>query len=124
MNTIKTYIIILIILSVIDVGFLTLMKSNWDRTILKIQKTPLKLNYIYAIISYLILAYGILYYIENVREKTVVKAFILGFIIYAVFDFTNLALFKDYPLGLAIIDMVWGGILYALTYTVYKYVTM
>lgn len=124
MSIIISYIKILIILSIIDVSFLSLMKSKWNRSILKIQKTPLKINYVYAIFSYLILAYGVLYYIQNVRETTLAKAFLLGFIIYAVFDLTNLALFSEYPLGLAIIDMVWGGILYGLTYTVYRYITL
>jgi uncharacterized membrane protein len=37
-----------------------------------------------------------------------------GFAIYAVFDGTNLAIFKDYPVDLAIADTIWGGRLFSL----------
>lgn len=31
-----------------------------------------------------------------------------GFFTYATYDLTNLATLKDYPLGLAILDITWG----------------
>ena len=43
------------------------------------------------------------------------RAGILGFIIYSVFDFTNLAIFTNYEVMLAVLDSVWGGILFSLT---------
>ena len=32
--------------------------------------------------------------------------------VYAVYDFTVMAIFKDYPLYLALGDTLWGGILF------------
>ncbi|MGI9554420.1 MAG: DUF2177 family protein, partial [Vampirovibrionia bacterium] len=40
---------------------------------------------------------------------------LLGLFIYAVYDFTNLALIDGYRLDLAIIDSLWGSTLFALT---------
>lgn len=39
---------------------------------------------------------------------------LLGFIIYSVFNFTNLAIFKDYLWFPAMVDSVWGGILFTI----------
>ena len=36
-------------------------------------------------------------------------------VIYAVFELTNLALFKNWFMLSVIIDTLWGGILFALT---------
>ncbi len=36
---------------------------------------------------------------------------LLGFVMYAFYDFTNLATLKDYPWSLTIVDMIWGTLL-------------
>jgi uncharacterized membrane protein len=41
------------------------------------------------------------------------SAVILGFIMYAFYDFTNLATLKDYPWSLTIVDIIWGTLLVA-----------
>ena len=67
----------------------------------------------------------VLYYFIIKEKKTPNEAFILGFCIYGIFDFTNYALFNDYELLPSVVDMVWGGILFYLTtYITYKYMSM
>jgi len=44
-------------------------------------------------------------------------AFLLGLCVYAVYDFTSYALLKDYRLDIAIMDTLWGGVLFAIVYT-------
>jgi len=39
----------------------------------------------------------------------------LGIVIYAVFELTNLALFKNWHILSVLIDTLWGGILFGLT---------
>jgi uncharacterized membrane protein len=43
--------------------------------------------------------------------RTLTAAAMLGFLTYATYDLTNLALLKDWPLGLSLIDMAWGVLL-------------
>jgi uncharacterized membrane protein len=38
----------------------------------------------------------------------------MGAAVYAVYDFTNLAMFKNYTLSFALMDTLWGGALFAL----------
>ena len=35
---------------------------------------------------------------------------LFGFFAYSTYDLTNLAILKGWPLGLSVIDMVWGGL--------------
>jgi len=53
------------------------------------------------------------------------KHFLLGIIIYSVYDLTSLALLKNWSVKTAIIDTLWGGILFTLTtLAVYKLLAM
>jgi uncharacterized membrane protein len=40
--------------------------------------------------------------------KTVGMAALFGFFAYATYDLTNLATLKQWPIGLSLIDMIWG----------------
>lgn len=46
------------------------------------------------------------------KERTLWGAFTTGMATYAVYDFTVMALFKDYPLMLGVADTLWGGVLF------------
>ncbi len=46
------------------------------------------------------------------KDKTPLEMFIFGSLIYAVFDFTNMTIFKEYKLGIGLLDIMWGGILF------------
>ena len=39
--------------------------------------------------------------------------FLFGLCSFAVFDFTNGALFKEYPLAFMLTDTLWGGVLFS-----------
>lgn len=42
-------------------------------------------------------------------------SFLFGLSCFAIFDFTNGALLKDYPFKFMIIDTCWGGILFSVS---------
>ena len=53
-------------------------------------------------------------------KESMIRAGILGVCIYAIFDFTNMAILNNYRLDLSIIDSIWGGVLFSLcTYLLY-----
>ena len=45
--------------------------------------------------------------------KAVGMGALFGFFAYATYDLTNLAVVKNWPLGLGILDMAWGTVLSA-----------
>ncbi len=117
----KKFIIMAIILTIIDlifIGFIT--NSLWKTNVEGIQKTPLKVNGLYGLLSYIFIWIILYYFIVKDANKSNIKtkmfeAFLLGFSTYAIFDFTNLAIFTNYNLSTAIIDMTWGGIVFMIT---------
>jgi uncharacterized membrane protein len=120
-NIVKSLIFIFIIMFFLDIIVLTLLKPLWQSAVFKIQKKPLNINYTYGFIAYIFLVLGLYYNVyryinkSNWKMNTLMYGFMYGFFVYGTFDFTNLALFNDYPLGLGIMDTIWGGILMALT---------
>ena len=72
---------------------------------------------VYAGLFYLVYVLGLLRYalMPNIALKgvkaTFIAAVIFAFFVYASYDFTNLALLKDWPLRLSIIDIAWGMLL-------------
>jgi uncharacterized membrane protein len=71
----------------------------------------------FAAIFYLVFVFGLMWFAvrPNAAAKGLKSTFIagatFGFFIYASYDLTNLALLKDWPLKLSLIDMTWGTLL-------------
>jgi len=89
---------------------------------------PMKARIIPALLCFIVLAFGIVYFIvDKVRDNHIIEdslryGFIFGFVIYAVFDLTNYAIFENYTLAVTIIDILWGSVLAFLVTVITKYV--
>lgn len=103
-----------IIFVTLDSFYLGLMKGYFENQVKSVQGSPLKMNLLGAIICYIFLILGLNYFIIK-PNKSIQDAFLFGLVIYAVFETTNLALFKNWSWITVIIDSLWGGILFALT---------
>ena len=103
-----------IVFITIDFIYLNMMKDYFDNQIKKIQGTKIEMNFLGAALCYIFLIYGLNYFIIKPR-KTVSEAFLLGLVIYGVFETTNYALFKNWSIITVIMDTLWGGLLFAST---------
>ena len=124
LNVLITKLKILIPMALILLGidnlYLKSVSCYFKRQIFKVQQTPMKINYPGAIICYFLLCAGLYYFIISQR-KPVYEAFILGIVIYGIFETTNKAIFTRWTWKTVLLDSVWGGILYALTtFATYK----
>ncbi len=127
MLNVRLITMMIIILTTLDLIFISFITNKlWYKNVLKVQKTELSLNPIYGLLSYVFIWFVLYYFILKDMNKSNYKnklfdAFILGLSCYAIFDFTNLAIFKDYDLMTATIDMLWGGtVFYLTTYLINK----
>lgn len=109
-------ILIAIFLLFLDGIYLNLISGLYAEQIASIQRTAMNINVIGAIVCYILLIFGLYYFIIK-DKKSIFDAFLLGFIIYGVYDATTYAVFKKWSPFLAIIDTFWGGILFASTTT-------
>jgi uncharacterized membrane protein len=90
------------------------MRGYFDNQVKKVQGSPIQLNFVGALITYIFLIFGINYFIIS-KNKSVNDAFLLGLVIYGVYEFTNLSLLKNWNWLTTILDTTWGGVLFAST---------
>lgn len=108
------YLLTAIIFVVLDGLYLNLSKDYFNKQIKSIQGSDIKVNIIAVGITYVFLIFGINYFIIQ-KNRSVKDAALLGLVIYAVYEFTNLSLFKNWSYLTAFIDTLWGAILFGLT---------
>ena len=103
-----------ILFVVIDCVYLNIMKGYFEKQVQQIQGSPIKMNMVSAMICYIFLIVGLNYFIIQ-PKKSVSDAFLLGIVIYGVYETTNWALLKNWSPLTVIMDTLWGGVLFALT---------
>lgn len=103
-NLLKTAAVILLV----DVFWLMTAGIYARNMAERIQGAPIRFRIVGAAIVYVFLAYMLL---ETTSYK---QAFMYGVSIYAVYDFTNYALFDQYDWKFAVADTLWGGVLFVL----------
>lgn len=108
------YLLTAIIFVVLDGFYLNLTKNYFNKQVRSIQGSDIKMNFIAVAITYIFLIYGLNYFIIQ-KNKSVKDAALLGLIIYAVYEFTNLSIFTNWSFLSTIIDTTWGALLFGLT---------
>ena len=120
---IKLYAIALPVFFAIDMFWLGVVSKNFYRAqIGSLLKTDV--NWVAAIVFYLLFIVGlVIFVITPAVEKSswmhaVMFGALFGLVCYATYDLTNLAVAKDWPLLITIVDMIWGAVLAASVSTV------
>jgi uncharacterized membrane protein len=98
----------------LDFVYLNLTKNYFMNQIKNVQGSALKVNYFGMVLCYIFLIVGINYFIIK-PHKSVSDAFLLGLVIYGVYETTNYALFSNWSIFTVFIDTLWGGVLFAST---------
>tara|TARA_B100000925_G_C21881019_1_gene418490 strand:+ start:344 stop:718 length:375 start_codon:yes stop_codon:yes gene_type:complete len=105
---------ITVLMVVIDSLYLFFIKNRYGQMIANIQKSPMNVKICGAVLSYSMVVAG--FYIFGYRENlSATKTFLLGFIMYGLYETTSYALFDNWEIWALIIDSLWGGLLYLLT---------
>ena len=109
-----------IVLILMDSIYLNIMKKYFSNQVEKVQGTQVVPNYIAALLCYVFLITGLNYFIIK-PNRSVEDAFLLGLVIYGVYETTNWALFKNWSIITVVMDTLWGGLLFASTTAVVKF---
>lgn len=110
----KDLVITGVVILLLDSIFLYSMGPLFKNQIEKVQQSPFRMNYFGAILAYVLLIFGLYWFIIK-ENKGLIDAFLLGIIIYGVYEGTTKALLKKWDYKTMIIDTLWGGILMSLT---------
>ena len=116
----KDFIYFLIILA-IDVPWIHNVTSKYYKQIFN-NNIGIKLNYYMAITVYIIMTVGYIYFVLNNNNNTnkYYLSFIYGLVLYGTYAFTLAAIFKIFPLKLALIETLWGATLFTLSLFIYN----
>jgi uncharacterized membrane protein len=109
----KLFLLLFVIIIILDLSYLTLNRKLYDTVF---DRNNIKLHF--GLIAWIFMAFSIYYFVLSKNDWTlkqkVKNAIILGLCIYAIYNFTNLAVFNFWNLKLAIVDTLWGSILFGL----------
>ena len=108
------YLLSAIVFVILDGFYLNLTKDYLNKQVKSIQGSDIKANFIAIGITYIFLIYGLNYFIIQ-KNRPVKDAALLGLVIYAVYEFTNLSIFTNWSVLSTIIDTTWGAVLFGLT---------
>jgi uncharacterized membrane protein len=103
-----------IVFVALDFMYLNLIKNYFSKQIERVQGEKMEVNFLGAAICYIFLIAGLNYFIIE-PKKSVYDAFLLGIVIYGVYETTNYSLFKNWSIITVFMDTLWGGILFAAT---------
>lgn len=122
-------------LLILDFVYVASVSVFYKRSIKNIQGgEDMTLNVFSAVMCYVIMIIGLVFIIitqlsryGSLRSLSQVNKLkyavrfggVVGFVIYGVFNTTNLAVFKRYSIPLAILDIIWGSVLYTIATYVY-----
>ncbi len=129
LSQLKLFLSVLVIMAVIDYIWIGVIYSNQYRKVIEnVQKEKFVVKILGGVIVYFALAIIIVGWIiprikvelknnsySNLFIASLLYGGILGGLIYAVFDFTNYAIFDKWDFKTAIIDSVWGMVLFTIT---------
>lgn len=124
---IEIFLIALFVFFIIDIIWLGFVaKKLYDKQIGQLLKP--KYNWTAAIIFYVIFVTGLVFFViepaikKDSWEDALLLGAFFGFVCYATYDLTNLAVKKNWPLFITVVDLIWGTVLAAsvsiLTYLI------
>ncbi len=117
-------------LLILDLAWITLfMGPRYKQMVQNIQGTPMKVNFMYAVIAYILMIIGLNHFVLpaiNVNNVTMtdclVYGFLFGIVLYGVYDFTMAAIVKKWNIRLALIDVLWGGFVYFISCYILRFI--
>ncbi len=120
MEFIKVIALISVFTLCLDYIYLSSFSNYFSKVFKEIQGTKLQLYLPGAILCYSLMIFTI-YYFGFVKQLSTFDMFLLGFCIYGIYDFTNLATIKKWPIFLVMIDVTWGAFLFSSVHYLVHY---
>ncbi len=119
-KTISCLVLIFLILDMLWLGFIA--KAFYIKYIghlMNVVDGSIQARISGAILVYFALVFGILLFVLPLADGSVAKAFLygaaFGFVSYATYDATNLAVLKEWPVIVTVVDIIWGMVICSIS---------
>ncbi|MGD1987533.1 MAG: DUF2177 family protein [Desulfobacterales bacterium] len=112
----KLYALTVPVFFIIDLIWLGAVAKGFYQKNLSFVLSP-QVNWPAAILFYLLYIAGILIFAvvpavsKDSWQHAMVYGALFGFFTYMTYELTNLALLKDWPLNIVVVDIIWGVVL-------------
>lgn len=129
------YLVTIIVVLIVDFIWIYLNRNSYNYLVRKIQGTNIQLNFIGGAVSYIFIMTALFLFsipmIKNEYKKNKNQSLLLlsmtyggllGLCIYGVFNTSNIGIFKNYDVYVAIMDTIWGFVIY--TFAAYFLMTL
>ena len=116
MANLYLYLSVLPVLLIVDFLWIGVVAQKFYRAELGDLFAP-TVNWVAAVVFYLLYAAAIVFFVvaPALERQSLVYALLaglfLGLVAYATYDLTNLAVIRNWPLMMSIVDMAWGAVM-------------
>ena len=108
-----------IVVLVLDMIYISCVKTLFNKLIKGIQGSDIKLNLEATFLDYILIIFSMYYFIIQ-KNASIEEAMILGLCIYGIYELTNMAVFKRWTWQVVMIDSIWGAVLYGTSTFLYR----
>ena len=116
----RMYVVSAVLMLVMDAIWLSINKPMYSRLVQGIQGSEMRVKMVPALIAYIIMYVGMIVLViptilaskDNSLTNVIKVAGTFGFSVYGIFNATNMAIFKNYSAVTAVLDTLWGTLLY------------
>ncbi|MBW8735381.1 MAG: DUF2177 family protein [Asticcacaulis sp.] len=112
MGAIVRYVVTLAVMLPLDATWLLLTSGTYRRVMGSLLKPQFDIAA--AVAFYLVYVFGVTVLVTSPASKVLpatLRGAVFGLTAYATYDLTALAVIRDWPLSLSLIDMAWGTVL-------------
>ena len=111
--------LIMLIVDIVWLGYISNYFTDYNQTINKVQKSPLKPRYLGGFIAYILMFIGFLVFVyPNVKDSinplkdSLYYGGLYGLTVYGIYNGTNYFTFEDWDKKTVLVDSLWGATLY------------
>ncbi|MDD9953273.1 MAG: DUF2177 family protein [Candidatus Woesearchaeota archaeon] len=112
----KRFLMLYVLVIVLDLTWMTFLGGNFYRGVLgHIMRTEAATFTVVlaAILLWGLMALGVEYFVLP-QKKPLFAGALFGLMVYGVYELTNYAVLKDWPLSVVAVDILWGVVLFSI----------
>ena len=121
MMLVKKVVLASVFMGLLDMFYLGTTKDSWNRLLVKIQGSELKVRPVSTVLVYVSMLFGLTVFVlkdfkmgDSIKQA-VLRAGMLGLVIFSVYELTNFAIISNWEIKYVFMDSIWGTILFSLT---------
>ena len=113
-------------LLLVDLGWISAAKPMYAQMVSTVQGKAMRVDIRAVVVAYMLVIGAIVWVVFPRIQKTTTHlramghGATVGLVIYGIFNATNMAMFSEYRLAPALIDTLWGTLLFAACAWVYR----